>query len=72
MLTNGSLQGVTILKDKSLEDNTGVACHPDKKILQPKLQDFFCIVPADTAGMTANSFEISRKSSIFAYIGNSI
>lgn len=29
MLTNGSLQGVTILKDKILEDNTGVACHPD-------------------------------------------
>lgn len=29
MLTNGSLQGVTILKDKSLEDNTGVAFHPD-------------------------------------------
>lgn len=30
MLTNGSLQGVTILKDKILEDNTGVASHPDK------------------------------------------
>lgn len=29
MLTNGSLQGVTILKDKILEDNTGVASHPD-------------------------------------------
>lgn len=31
MLTNGSLQGVTILKDKILEDNTGVASHPDIK-----------------------------------------
>lgn len=31
MLTNGSLQGVTILKDKILEDNTGVASHPDKQ-----------------------------------------
>lgn len=31
MLTNGSLQGVTILKDKILEDNTGVASHPDKR-----------------------------------------
>lgn len=29
MLTNGSLQGVTILKDKILEDNTGVAPHPE-------------------------------------------
>lgn len=34
MLTNGSLQGVTILKDKILEDNTGVASHLDGKHLR--------------------------------------
>lgn len=38
MLTNGSLQGVTILKDKILEDNTGVAFHPDNKVKALKIR----------------------------------
>lgn len=45
MLTNGSLQGVTILKDKILEDNTGVACHPDMQATvaaKKSRQPFFC------------------------------
>lgn len=43
MLTNGSLQGVTILKDKILEDNTGVACHPDKENASIGLVAFACV-----------------------------
>lgn len=38
MLTNGSLQGVTILKDKILEDNTGVAL--DKAKIEVLIKSF--------------------------------
>lgn len=51
MLTNGSLQGVTILKDKILEDNTGVASHPDNQqqkqspVVQTATGDCFFHIP---------------------------
>ncbi len=61
MLTNGSLQGVTILKDKILEDNTGVACHPDNKTKTVKkyfktFRQFFLIYTTVIIGYSHSLF----------------
>lgn len=62
MLTNGSLQGVTILKDKILEDNTGVASHPDKnkscKSLYFRYRLFYFIWFSETAGRRHGSADL--------------
>ena len=69
MLTNGSLQGVTILKDKILEDNTGVASHPDNdkssKSLYFRYRLFYFIWFSETAGRRHGSADLILGQRIF-------
>lgn len=64
MLTNGSLQGVTILKDKILEDNTGVASHPDINNKNQQQCWFLFLYQYLTAKTTRRKERVESKASV--------